>query len=991
MRGSKRLSPPSVPDFTMAETTLLEERSDARTETPAPPISAGRLQIAQVLAFLALLAALVGALGPADQVRSTYSWPPPALPAGTPSRVWYTPLLLIRHRPETISATLPCSVSPLPAAERPLTVLATARFPERSGGLAVTYELGRFVVRIGDEVLQRVPVRAAGSDCFYQLELGGGRWSLESSSGDVAYGGALASMPITSGLFSALDLRTKPAPAIGVTTAVHAARPTLRQTLAWIVAVLCGLGALALVAVGQRPQPRSSVPKALRAARVHAHPADGVVGVALLVWWVLSPVALDDGWVIARERMFSASGGFSHYYTVFGANLPSDYWLEWVQHWLAQSSVLVVRIPALLCLVSVWVLCRWILARVLAASGGRSSASVWALASAFLVGALSWGMTVRPEPVSALFVTAVLACLVRFLERETVGALAITAVLTPLALSAHHAAVTALAPLVVAAPMLFRWARARVALASTIVASSIALLAVLVFVGSDLEQRRLDAAAFSNQGTTQHAWTDEIVRYAVLSDMPPLRRGSVALIALAVLAFLLRSRRGRQRLFDLPTASLGVGLVLFIVTPSKLPWHFGALLGVAAVAVALETARLRGEAARSRTWTIWPFIALVAASAAIAWSWSARRSWGVAELRTLTWTPDLPSLQTVVAALPLLLFAGAALLALARGRRERLPETPWRIASWTAPVLAVPLIAFTAGILVVDSVKADSWTLARQNLSTFTGDVGCGLADDVLVALPDSARALARIGQGERTPVPGWVPPAPVAGLERFPLGPAAEGSRAYSPWFRLREASQIGLFISGIPASGDRLELEWGRREGGEVRSLAAAEISSGYASEAAADLPWWFVAGSELPPPEAGANAVRVTVHSGETPGTPVVVTAPATYATEQLRNPLEEPASRSLVFTDVLMYLPCVRLPRLGDGIVEAPSYIVVSRDWPSPVQNPITSPFGRLFDLYRLERLPLARWTDAPRTIAVFRVDHRLPGALRAPPSRATLVS
>ena len=71
-------------------------------------------------------------------------------------------------------------------------------------------------------------------------------------------------------------------------------------------------------------------------------------------------------------------------------------------------------------------------------------------------------------------------------------------------------------------------------------------------------------------------------------------------MGLAVLAFLLRRRRERASL-DLASASLGVALRLLIATPSKWPWHFGALVGIAAVAVASETIRLsQGRRGRTR-------------------------------------------------------------------------------------------------------------------------------------------------------------------------------------------------------------------------------------------------------------------------------------------------------------------------------------------------------------------------------------------------------
>src|SRR3970040_222548 len=97
----------------MVEATELVDESDAaRTEERAPVITPKRTRLAQALAFVALVAAFIGALGPADRVRTTYSWPPDELPSGSPSRLWYTPLLLIRRTPEAISARIPCSLPP---------------------------------------------------------------------------------------------------------------------------------------------------------------------------------------------------------------------------------------------------------------------------------------------------------------------------------------------------------------------------------------------------------------------------------------------------------------------------------------------------------------------------------------------------------------------------------------------------------------------------------------------------------------------------------------------------------------------------------------------------------------------------------------------------------------------------------------------------------------------------------------------------------------
>jgi hypothetical protein len=769
-----------------------------------------RPRLALAVALVALGAAAVGAIGPADDVRTTYSWPPRNVPSSTPASGWYAPLLLVRQRPETISATVPCRLPPtLVRTSRPATVLATARAPERTGGLAVTAEGGELVVAVGAEVLDRAPLRPgeSGEGCAYRLELADGRWSVAGGQRQTEAGGALAEMPVVTGVFSSFDLRSREPPRIEVATAVHGAKPTVLQKVAWAIAALAIAAAL-LLAVDREAGRLRIRAAALRSAARGAHPVDVLVAVVLLGWWFLSPAFFDDGWVVARQRTFADTGGFSTYYDSLGTNLPLSYWLEWAQHWLteATSALLVLRVPALLCLAATWLLCRWILSRT--ATG--SSLALWALASGFLVGALAWGMTLRPEPVTALLATAVLACTVRFLERETVWPLAGIAVLLPLALTGHHAGVVALAPVLVAAPRLYAWARPRPAAAGTLVIASVALLVLLAFIGADLQQRRADAETFRTLGTTASTWRDEFLRYARLSEFPsatPLRRGSVALIGLTVLAFLLRRRGDDERLADLPGAALAVGLVLLIATPSKWPWHFGALLGIAAVAVACETARFRQDASRSEGWRARPFVALAAALLAAAWMWSPRSAWGRLDLRALDWAPGFEaaglSLSKLAFALPLVLLAAVAVVGVARRRRSRLPDAPWRVASWTAPALALPALVFTVVVLAADTARTDSWTLTRQNLSTLAGDTGCGLGDDVRVA---GGEALATRLERERALVlPDLLTYFPCAELPRLRDGVVEVPQVVVAPfagtsWLEVWETSPFRGLLDLVP-----------------------------------------------------------------------------------------------------------------------------------------------------------------------------------------------
>src|SRR5262245_15420925 len=110
------------------------------SEAPGPERVSLRLRAAELIAFVGLVAAFIGALGPAGDVRSTYSWPPASIPEGTPDRVWYTPLLLAQRAPDQIGMEVPCAVpsSLAGAVNADAVVLSTARSFRDEGGLGVT-------------------------------------------------------------------------------------------------------------------------------------------------------------------------------------------------------------------------------------------------------------------------------------------------------------------------------------------------------------------------------------------------------------------------------------------------------------------------------------------------------------------------------------------------------------------------------------------------------------------------------------------------------------------------------------------------------------------------------------------------------------------------------------------------------------------------------------------------------------------------------------
>jgi hypothetical protein len=943
-----------------------------------PPRSA---RVALALAAVAVLAALVGAAGPARDVRTTYTWPPATLAGEAPEAVWYTPLLLVRERAESLVARIPCAPAlALPGAEEPHTVLATARNPGARGAFEVVLEGSEGVVRANGQELARVPLGEGGAGCVHTVRLGDGGWMVEDGRRSVVAEGGLESMPYVSGVFSELDLQAGPAPAIELTTAVHATHPVARQVVAWIVAALCAIAALLLVAFRRRP--------VAGAVRVGLHPVDAVVAVGLVAWWLIAPVFFDDGWVVARQRTFASSGGFSEYYAAFATNQPLGFWVEWLQHWLteATSALVVLRVPALLCLAAIWVLCRWIVARAAPASGPV----LWALGGAFLVAAFSWGMTLRPEPVIALLVTGVLACAVRFLERESAAPLAVAAVLVALALSAHPAGIVTFAPLLVVAPQLYGWARERLAASAAIVLGSGALLITLAFVGADLERRRLDAQTIGTYGSTD-SWRDEILRYSsLLAEGPgtPLRRASVGLIALVVLAYVLRRRRERQPLLDLAAPALAVALVLFIATPSKWSWHFGTLIGLVAVGAACETARLLEETRRASGWSVRPFLALGAAALVAAWSPGLRHEWMELDLRTLEWTLGLErglfTLPKLVTLVPVVLLAAALLLALAWGR-HRPYEAPWRAASWAVPAIAFPLLAFTAGVLVADAAKTDAWGLTRQNLDALAGDLECGLADGTVVASTASMRPLRALGTPAATVPPPWAPSPPVGGVPVLFLDVVDGRLDAPTPWFRGRSQGQVGVFVSGTPTPPARLDLEWGRARGDGIETLSREPVSALTLPEEV--VPWRFFPAGELPARPAGANAVRLRLSTDSPTPATLVVSGPVAYENESLGPRLADGSARTLVPPHFLLYVPCVEQPRLVDGAVEVPDRVVGARESFFPVFGQEATPFTGLLDVHRLRRLPLADSPAPPGTVVVYEVDRRIPGGRLAAPDRA----
>lgn len=700
-----------------------------------------RWYLGPALGLAALVAALTAAFGPAIHESAVYDWPPLAIPEKTPSRAWYTPMLLANRIPASIDATIPCELPKrLSVTGRSATILKSARRPARVDGLLITADRRTLGIAVGSRRIATVPWPPPRKSCPFRISVSDGELTipgrtlaLRSSHPD--------GMPSVSALFSELDLRNGTGFHVAVATRTYATTPSTSQIILTCAAVL--LAALALlVALGplnvrelRRQLVRS--PKAVaRAAGAH----DLAVAAFLLAWTILAPPTVDDGWVWIRQRTFPELGTFTNYFENYGASLPLDYWLEWLQHWVSSSTsaIAIQRLPTLAALLGCWMLARWCCRHTVGQVDVRTAH--WVLASVFILVAAAWDMTTRPEPFVALLVGISVAGALSFASSPSAAPLTLGFLAVTFAVTAHPEGVTTLAPLAVVSGSIVAWVRSersRMATIAAISTSCAAIATVLAFLDTDVATWRENRRLFSRFYADESPWWYEPARYLDLARVEwwatPLRQGSVAILLLVVLAYLARRLTGpRPALLGIPAASLAVALVLMTLNPTKSPYHFGSLAVLGAVAAAAECAGLLAERSPRRS-LVRSLVAVVVLSLILTRSLRAEGFWNPLDLQTRSWIDPTLAGVDVFNPLPWLVAAAfACLAALAAHRRDRRSTAPRHIAAWSVPATVAILVGLTATVIGVDAVRAD-WALPRQNLSALAGSDDCGLAEVVRI------------------------------------------------------------------------------------------------------------------------------------------------------------------------------------------------------------------------------------------------------------------
>jgi hypothetical protein len=858
-----------------------------------------------------VVAATAAAAGPAVPERTRLTWPPTTPPTTLAAREWLTPVLLARHTADAIDARVPCGgLSTVPGTGRSVILLATARDAVEWGGLEVVQSRPdhEVVVRVGRTRLARFSPRTGDPACTFHIEFDGSSWAITGAGGRTV-DGSLASPPNVYGLMTQLDLRRRQPLRVTIDPIPQDTRASGRQTVLRILAVVLLVAAVAL-----------AVTPSLRRRRFHPRRAsfaaqDLAVSLVLAAWWLLAPLQDDDGWVRARQTNYLASGGFSNYFKDWGANLPMAAWIEWLQHFLVANTtgLAVARLPALATLVVMWFVCRWCVARLTGTRPTRDSLVWWSTALAFLVGATAFGMTLRAEPLIALLTVGVLACCLAYTRRPSIDVLMLGVLLAAIASTTYPSGVISVAPLVLCIPRAVRDAHARVGVSPLELASLLptgaAAVLLLEFVDSDVEDFRQRLDLFRLSGSHAKGISQEFDRYLHLSDAgaSPLRRLFVALLFVSIMALLARVPRRPRLAQVLPSASIAVALVFLAVTPSKWIWHFGGFVGLCAVAIGTETHSLAEAQPATRARRVLMGVVLLFGVAAV----SQANSWGPLDVGRIVLN-HVPAIFMVA-----VLFAFGVTVLL--GRRGLIARPDLAL----LPVSLAAVLGTTVFLFAADAAATAGWTTARQTVSSLIGRDGCGVASSIRVATPSGSR------------------PPLAAPLDRS----------GWTRWYPVSGGAH-GVFVSDRRSTHDALVVQWGARARDRPRVLAEGRAELGESGRDPAQ--WRFVPDSGFPVRPAGANLVRFRL-AIRSAGEDALITGPMRYSWRTLGALMSREGTRSFVSPLLFEAMPCARLPRLANGVLEAPDYLVDFNYGITLTDR--SSPALGMVDVGQLQRLPV----------------------------------
>ncbi|MEX2322694.1 MAG: arabinosyltransferase domain-containing protein [Acidimicrobiia bacterium] len=704
-----------------------------------------------------------------------------------------------------------------------------------------------------------------------------------------------------------------------------------------------------------------------------------VVYGSLTLLWIVGPVYLDDGWLLAAVENYQPDGAYATYYANF--NLVNPFWVPHLTllriiSWVSVDLVWL-RLPAVLAGVGVWHLTRSIVVRIAARVGRAPTLGLHMMtAGGFLLGWMSWNVTLRPEPSVAFLGAVALWAAVRFGQKPHGRYLLLGAIAVVFAVSVHPAGLVVLAPAIPLTLAVVRWLRIsllqRSLMLLAILLVSAALLLLLVWGPLGREWFGLAVDGTAAQASHAQGWRHEPSRYMELVNYGnSARRLTVTLPLVGVIMFLGQRRRGRDVVADLPILSLMIGALLLMWTPSKWMWHLGSLMPYAAAAIAVEWWRWRGVRRSDRS--------LESASAAIIGvvgltviAWTGGFGWHTSlALGHLDFSQGILNALVVVLANPLLwlgslvaawlateLFAHLRLRrARARLWHERAAAefTPW-LHGAAAGLLSISLslaVVVPLSVLTADGLMSPGgWSLAKQNLrAAFTST--CGLSEEIVVesgvrGLPLATESLLDHGIGDSLVSEHTSLAFESDGVYLRSRGAQldldlmtwgswidGDGDTGWfaSPWFSLHGLTSVDpqdvlISTAGAPTlGGNMLFVQGASRRGTEIS----------YGPLVPLDLPQyepsWLV--SEVEGSWLGEHVsfIRLIAIDGSVdPGGWLAFSAPYVLTYESLDVFARERGGSTLIAQQLRMYFPCLRQPAIAGGVAEVPDLILVHHQWP-----------------------------------------------------------
>ena len=860
-------------------------------------------------ALVALTSSIGAALGPAHEDRADIRWPAVdseiAPRSSTADRAtadratepWFTPLLLSAHSPESLRATVPCSI--VAQSFAPTLLFASTRNGDVDSRLAIEAEAGALRIRVGKDVLVTTEVvtaeaTAAAVSCDFAFALtthgfGAADWSLLQGDSVVASGATVP--PVFSGFLSEVEPRGTRLQ-VSVTTRASSSRPSARQ---WLLAIATLVGiAVALAAVPGAPRRDRTRRMERRPRRSHRRLDATVLG-ALAAWWLLGPWFFDDGWLMATVRARDGSGSFSNYFDTLGAQMPLGFAFHAVLWPFAafDAPFLVWRLVPLVASASTWLLVRRIFVR--ATRGPVPLAGLGALAAGHLLFSFAWLMTLRPEPIVALLSAAVCAWVLQYRDDDRPRTLGVALIAAALAATLHPSGLVASTPLLLAAPTAWRAVRrdlASLMQCAAMGACGIAAGVLLLFADTDAARWRVDRGLFAGDGFHSRGVLDEVDRYRDLlanGSIPALASVLVAGVALLawIVATIARRTSNGSATDATPLVFGGIllaAVMLLTLTPSKWTYHFGSLSAFAALAIAAESSRvatMRGR--RGAIVGVPVVVALVLVGA-----------------RSFRHSPDaqyvleLGTPHPSVLGNPLLWIAMVvALLAV--------PGTRSGVRRWSFMAMISLTLAATFALYVVAPVlTGPRWAMPRAGIADLVRG-GCPITRSIDVSDEREGQSLTR--DDGSPPTLGWYSLDGVSG---------ADG------------ADVVATVRASAEARGISVRVEWAARDRDSTLTLSETSMavapftSSVYGPAPLSRLIRVGPHSSRLP----DANAVRLTATTSD--GSPVAVSDVMAIAPRSLAFVL---AGRSaLVSPPELPLLRCTTPPLIRAGIAAMPDVTI-----------------------------------------------------------------